>query len=140
MISKRLKNEERNFELIKTKERDKIFGELNNYIKYILEFLWKNPYLISEILSNSDIKDIKKYLAHFFTINFYDNILTNNSKEEQLLIIFTLQLKREINKSFVNNSNNDINNSLYTTFLNLQLVSCLKNYSIKKKSFIFLSQ
>ena len=46
MISKRLKSEERNFELIKTKERDKIFGELNNYIKYILEFLWKNPYLI----------------------------------------------------------------------------------------------
>ena len=61
MISKRLKNEERNFELIKTKERDKIFGELNNYIKYILEFLWKNPYLISEILSILIIA----YIQHF---------------------------------------------------------------------------
>jgi hypothetical protein len=39
MISKRLKNEERNCELIKTKERDKIFGELNIYItKNILIF------------------------------------------------------------------------------------------------------
>ena len=137
MISKRLKNEERNFELIKTKERDKIFGELNNYIKYILEFLWKNPYLISEILSNSDIKDIKKYLAHFFTLNFYDNILTNNSKEEQLLIIFTLQLKREINKSFVNNSNNDINNSLYTTFLNETPVSFMFEELFYKKEILY---
>jgi hypothetical protein len=110
MILQRLRNEERKFELIQPKlQRDKTFGDLINYIKYIFEFLWKNPYVVSEILSKADIYDVKKCLAHFFTINFYENNLSNNNKEGQLLYIITLQLKKEINKIFTNDSNNNIN-------------------------------
>ena len=133
----RLKNEERKYEFIKTKiQRDKIFGDLINYIKYIYEYLWKNPYLVSEILSNADINDIKKCLAHFFTVNLYENILSNRNKEDQLLIIIALQLKKEIEQSFVNNSNNDINN-LYKTFLNQTPVSFIFDELFYKKEILY---
>ena len=110
MILQRLKHEERKYELIQPKfQRDKTFGDLINYIKYIFEFLWKNPFTVSDILSKADIFDVKKCLAHFFTINFYENNLSNNNKEGQLLYIITLQLKKEIDKLFINDSNNNIN-------------------------------
>ena len=137
MRMQRLKNEERKYEFIKTKiQRDKIFGDLINYIKYIYEYLWKNPYLVSEILSNADINDIKKCLAHFFTVNLYENILSNRNKEDQLLIIIALQLKKEIEQSFVNNSNNDINN-LYKTFLNQTPVSFIFDELFYKKEILY---
>ena len=117
MIIQRLKKEERKFELVQPKiQRDKIFGDLINYIKYIFEYLWKNPFSVSEILSNSDIFDVKNCLAHFFTLNFYDNNLSNYNKEGQLLFIITLLLKKEINQLNVNNSINGFNN-LEKTFL-----------------------
>ena len=110
MILQRLKNEERKFEFIQPKsQRDKIFGDLINYIKYIFEFLWKNPYVVSDILSCADIQDIKNCLAHFFTINFYENNLSNNNKEGQLLFIIALQIKKEINQFCINHSNKNIN-------------------------------
>ena len=56
MMMQRLKNEERKYELIQSEiNRDKTFGELINYIKYIFEYLWKNPYTVSEILTYSKI-------------------------------------------------------------------------------------
>ena len=111
MILQRLNNDERNFEFIDPNDkRDKIFGELNNYIKYIFEFLWKHPYYVAEILSLADINDVKNYLAHFFTVNFYENNLSNNKKEGQLLYIITLLLKEELNNMNINDSNNIINN------------------------------
>ena len=114
----RLKNEERKYELVQPQlNRDKTFGELINYLKYMFEYLWKNPYIVSEILSYSNISDIRNYLAHFFTINFYENNLTNNSSEGQLLFIITLQLKKELNRLNINNSNNEIN-YIEQSFLN----------------------
>ena len=110
MMMQRLKNEERKYELVQPQlNRDKTFGELINYLKYMFEYLWKNPYIVSEILSYSNISDIRNYLAHFFTINFYENNLTNNSSEGQLLFIITLQLKKELSRLNINNSNNEIN-------------------------------
>ena len=118
MILQRLNNDERNFEFIDPNDkRDKIFGELNNYIKYIFEFLWKHPYYVAEILSLADINDVKNYLAHFFTVNFYENNLSNNKKEGQLLYIITLLLKKELNNMNINDSNNIINN-IEKEFLN----------------------
>ena len=79
-MMQRLKNEERKYELVQPQlNRDKTFGELINYIKYMFEYLWKNPFIVSEILSHSNISDIRNNLAHFFTINFYENNLNNNS-------------------------------------------------------------
>ena len=118
MMMQRLKNEERKYELVQPQlNRDKTFGELINYLKYMFEYLWKNPYIVSEILSYSNISDIRNYLAHFFTINFYENNLTNNSSEGQLLFIITLQLKKELSHLNINNSNNEIN-YIEQSFLN----------------------
>ena len=118
MIIQRIKNEDRKYELIQPKvKRDKTFGELINYIKYIYEFLWKNPYYVSEILSYADICDVKNCLAHFFTVNFYENNLSNNNKEGQLLFVISLLLKKELNQLNINNSNIEINN-IDKSFLN----------------------
>ena len=115
MVLQRLKNDERKFELVEEKDKDDILGELNTYIKCLFQFFWSHSQIVSNILSNSNIKDAKDYLAHFFANNFYENILSNNNKEEQLLYIITHLLKKEINNLNINNNN--INN-IENTFLN----------------------
>ena len=118
MIKQRIKKEERKYELIKSKlQRDRTFGDLISYVIYIFEYLWKNPYYVSKILLTADNNDIKNCLAHFFTVNFYDNNLSNNNKEGQLLFIIALLVKEEINKFNFNKPNNDIN-IIEQTFLN----------------------
>ena len=117
MIFQNLKNDQRIYQLIdEQKEKDKIFGELNTYIKYLLHYLWDQPNVVAKILSLSKIEDIKKYLAHFFTNNFYENILSNNNKEDQLLLIITFLLKKEIN-----NLNDDIKNIDFNNIQNIFL-------------------
>ena len=60
--------------------------------------LWENPSSISTILLNSDIDDIKKYLAPFIVHNIYENISSiNHNNEVQLIYIISLILKKEIN-------------------------------------------
>ena len=107
-----VKNDNRKFELVEDqKDKDEILGELNTYIKCLFQNFWNHPKIVSDILSNSNIKDVKDYLAYFFANNFYENILSNNNKEEQLLYIITNLLKKEIN-------NLNINNSADNSFLN----------------------
>ena len=118
MVLQRLKNDQRKYELIENqKDKDEIFGELNAYIKCILQFLWDRPNIVADILSVSNIKDVKNYLAHFFTNNFYENILSNNNKEEQLLYIITSLLKKEINNLNIEEKNFNVNN-IENKFLN----------------------
>ena len=118
MIFKNLKNDQRIYQLIEDqKEKDKIFGELNTYIKFLLHYLWDKPNVVANLLSLSNSEDIKKYLAHFFANNFYENILSNNNKEDQLLLIITFLLKKEINKLNDDIKNIDFNN-IQNIFLN----------------------
>ena len=78
---------------------DKSFlGNLNNYIPPFLTYLWENPKFIAEILLNSEIQDIKEYLAPFISNNFYENILSSNYIEDHLMYIICILLKDEINK------------------------------------------
>ena len=71
MIFKNLKNDQRIYQLIEDqKEKDKIFGELNTYIKFLLHYLWDKPNVVANLLSLSNSEDIKKYLAHFFIVFF----------------------------------------------------------------------
>ena len=117
MIFQNLKNDQRIYQLIdERKEKDKIFGELNTYLKYLLHYLWDQPNVVANILSLSNKDDVKNYLAHFFTNNFYENILSNNNKEDQLLLIITFLLKKEIN-----NLNDDINNIDFNNIQNIFL-------------------
>ncbi len=109
MIMERQRNEKRKYELMWDKNyREEAFGEMNTYMKCIFEFLWTHPKCVANILSNSNKKDVKEYLAHFFTNNFYENILSNKNKEEQLLYIITSLLKKEINNLDINNNINNL--------------------------------
>ena len=79
----------------------------------MMEQLWEEPKFISALLINSNKEDVKNYLADFFVDNFYENILSSNCIENNLLYLITLLLKEEFNKSlndektkeFLNNTN-----------------------------------
>ena len=84
--------------------------DLNLYIPKFLSYLWENPALIAKLLTNSDVNDVRKFLAPLFCNNFYENILSPNHIEDQLLYVIYLLLEEEIDKL------NDINNT--SKFLN----------------------
>ena len=91
----------RKFEL--EQNSNEYLKDLTNYIPNLLTHLWENPKFVSKLLSNSSISDIKNHLASFIVNNFYDNILSSNSIENNLIYVFTLMLKDEINN--LNNVN-----------------------------------
>ena len=71
--------------------------DLNNYLPNLLKYLWENPKLVAKLLSKSDKNDIKNNLASLIVNNFYENILSSNSVEDNLMYILALMLKEEIN-------------------------------------------
>ena len=85
-------------------------GDLNIKITKFLNSLWEEPKLVALLLCNSDKKTVKEFLAPLICNNFYQNILSSYTVEENLLYIIFLMLKDEINKL---DSINHIN-----TFLN----------------------
>ena len=60
----------------------------------------------------SNIEDVKTYLAHFFCNNFYQNIISPHTVEDNLLYAITIMLKEEINRI---NSIEELNNFLNKT-------------------------
>ena len=49
------------------------------------------------LLSNSNTQDIKENLASLIVNNFYENILSSNYIEDNLMYVFALMLREEIN-------------------------------------------
>ena len=78
-------------------DQTKFFGQLYLYIYPFLKKLWDNPKLSADILLAADKNEVKTHLANFITNNFYENCLSSNGKEDQLLYIITLLLKVEVN-------------------------------------------
>ena len=78
-----------------TKESD--LGELNAYIPNFISYLWKEPKIFSKLLLNANTKDMKENLSNFICNNFYENILSPNYIEHNLLYLITLLLNEEIN-------------------------------------------
>ena len=68
------------------------------YIQKLLKTLWNHPELVYKILTNSDVEKVKENAAPFIVNNFYCNHLSGNYIENNLLYIFTLMLKDEIDK------------------------------------------
>jgi len=73
------------------------FKVMNNYIPNFFKFLWENPKLVADIIINCDLNDIKDSLANLFMNNFYQNILSSNYVENNLMYVLTLLIKEEIN-------------------------------------------
>ena len=88
------------------KKREEFFGNINIYIPFFLDSIWKNPKSLAKILSVADINDVKNNLAHFVAHYFYENIFSSNDNQEQLLYIIALLLKEEINSLGNDNKKN----------------------------------
>ena len=98
MINERLKIDDRKYQLVdKNEDQCKFFKELNTYIPKLLFFLWSKPKIVSEILYNSDISSVKEHLAPLIVNNFYENIISSNYIEDNLIYVIALLLKKEIN-------------------------------------------
>ena len=89
-------NNEIYYQLIEN--RGDYLKDLNLYIPKFLLYLWENPSLIAKILIHSNMNEVKKYLAPLICNNFYENILSPNHIEDQLLYIIYLLLEQEIDK------------------------------------------
>ena len=124
-----LKTKTCNYKLIDLKnEEGEILKELNIYVIKLMTYLWEEPKLIAKILSNAEINDVKEYLAPLFTNNFYENILSSNCVEDNLLYVITLLLKEEIN----NLNNNDYMPFLHDTPLSFLLEELTHKKDIQK--------
>ena len=127
ILATNTKTDNRKFELVKDKEE--FLHDLYNYLPNLMNYLWDNPKIVSFVLQNSEIKDIKNHLAPLFVNNFYGNILSSYFVEDNLIYVLTKLLKEEIDKL---NSPDE-----YDKFLNNSPCGCLleefrKKIDIKK--------
>ena len=96
-VLKKTELTDKTFLLIDDQEEiPKIFKASWTYLKSFLEILYTSPKVVSKIISVSKIEDIKDYLAPFFTNNFYENILSSKSLENNLIYTIYFLLKEEI--------------------------------------------
>ena len=72
-------------------------SELNTYIPNFMLFLWQKPTIVCKLLLSASQKEMKDHLSNFFCNNFYENILSPNYIEHNLLYLITLLLKEELN-------------------------------------------
>ena len=98
---------------------------LNNYLPNLLTYLWENPKIVALLLSNSNKNDIKSNLASFIVNNFYENILSSNYIEDNLMYVLALMLKTEINNL------NDVNET--ELFLNEDSPCSYLLYELRRK-------
>ena len=97
MINERLKIDNKKYQLVdKNEDQCRFFKELNTYIPRLLFFLWNKPQVVSEILHNSDITPVREHLAPLIVNNFYENIISSNYIEDNLMYVIALLLKKEI--------------------------------------------
>ena len=97
MINEKAGKSKEKFELLSEKESLIKLRDLNTYIPNLMNYLWEKPHIVSTLIMNSDKKDIKNNLAPLFMNNFYENILSSNYMEDNLMYLLTLLLKNEIN-------------------------------------------
>ena len=86
----------RNVKIVLEKNLDNL-GINKIFIQKFLMNLWENPQIMFNILNNADLKELNENLAPFIVDNFYNNYLSGNYVENNLLYIFTLMLNHEIN-------------------------------------------
>ena len=127
------------YELVDQLAMSPIIGELNSYIPNFMFSLWKQPKIIAKLLLSSNSKEMKDNLSSLFCNNFYENILSPNYIEHNLLFLITLLLKEEI----YNFSDKKVKepNKLLESFLKDSPCSFILEQFNKKKMFkYFLKQ
>ena len=105
MISTRLNLDDKKYELVVDNDTQcRFFKEMNTYIPKLLYYLWAKPKLVSKILCFADKSLVKNNLASLIVNNFYENIISSNYIEDNLMFVIAYLLKNEINEI---NSEND---------------------------------
>ena len=105
------KNQKYKYNLLYNQDdQEKYLGDIFTYIPTFLNTLWECPKLVANLIIKSDINDLKDNIAPFIANNFYENILSSNYIEDQLLYVIGLVLQDEINNEI--KSKNDISKFL----------------------------
>ena len=97
IIMESSRQKDKNVKIILEKNIDS-FGINKIYVQKFLMKLWENPKLIFTILKNAELKELKEKLAPFIVDNFYNNYLSGNYLENNLLYVFALMIKEEVDK------------------------------------------
>ena len=126
------RNEEHNikYELIEDIKTTNNLGDVTVYLPNFMELLWKQPKVVSKILLNANNKDMSEHLSYFFCHNFYENILSPDYIEYNLLYLIALMLQEDINNiptKYVNEPNkcNSISSSMISSIEMTEILSIL---------------
>ena len=103
MISNRTEQNGKIMELVQKSET--YLEDLKFYFPNFIFYLWERPKIMAFLLKKAQISDIKNYLAPLIVNNFYENILSPNFIEENLIYVLTLLLEEEINNLSSPNEN-----------------------------------
>ena len=114
--SKENKDTNFKYELVDDLSKSLDIGELNSFLPNFNLYLWRNPQIICKLLLSANTKDIKDHLSNFFCNNFFENILSPNYIEHNLLYLIYFLLNEEINN--INIKKQDDPNKCLDTFLN----------------------
>ena len=95
MIAERRGKDDRRFELVE--DQGELLRDLNTYLPKLMNYLWEQPKIVAAVIKNSDIANLKEYLAPFLANNFYENILSSYYIEDNLMYVLTILLEDEIN-------------------------------------------
>ena len=123
MIAESKGKDDRKFELVE--DPDALLRDLNTYLPNLMNYLWEQPKIVVNVIKNSDITNLKEYLAPFIANNFYENILSSYYIEDNLMYVLTMLLDDEIN-NLTNINQDDI-------FLNNTPCGCLLEELRRKK-------
>ena len=107
-------------------------GQAKLLVEKLMKYLWEEPYLVAKIIINSSIYDVERILAPLICNNFYQNIISPYTIEENLLYVITIVLKEEINDL---NSENELDD-----FLNNSRCSYLLSELRKKNDVIIYAK
>ena len=93
MIAEKIGNDNRKYKLVSDIE---CFGLNKIFIGKLFKILWDDPKIVSILLINSNIEEVKNNLAPFFVNNFYENILSSVYTGENLMYVISMLLIEEI--------------------------------------------
>ena len=92
----RKKEKQNSKQIILLDKPSEVLEDLNYYLPSFMFYLWDNPEIMALLLKNVELNQIKSNLAHLVMNNFYENILSSNLIQNNLIYVITILLKEEI--------------------------------------------
>ena len=92
----RKKEKQNSKQIILLDKPSEVLEDLNYYLPSFMFYLWDNPEIMALLLKNVELNQIQSNLAHLVMNNFYENILSSNLIQNNLIYVITILLKEEI--------------------------------------------